>query len=284
MKAHGARRKKSWYWWALLVSISVAVIVSFITVHPTFSVAASTETITVNMADDITPRWYLDNVQTFFDDDPKGQVFSGSFQFAPGDVVVVERISFGPLRINISRAARDAAKIGELFSFDEQPVRSVNRSLTIRIENLDLISKAGKNVVLSFAGSVELGAKTYDTPEMSVPVVRAGTLMMLGHNLLSKSLYNADTYNLTLGETLDLQRVTGPAFGFVVVDERPAMNVSFRQVAGSAEVVTLPGNGYEVDLSVWDRLKNDQTLQALWIISAFLFAIPKKWREFDEQE
>jgi hypothetical protein len=60
--------------------------------------------------------------------------------------------------------------------------------------------------------------------------------------------------------------------------------ISFRQVAGSAEVVTLPGNGYEVDLSVWDRLKNDQTLQALWIISAFLLAIPKKWREFDEQD
>jgi len=261
-----------------LICLLIAMIATFATLNTTMNVTSLSESIAIEAAERM-PRWFFTDVKVIWNGDSPEETFSGSLQFVHGDRINVERISTGPLRVTVSRMDDNSGKTGDAFSPNELFLRSFGSGTVIRIDNLEGMAKNGQNVVLAFSGTVTPASNVQGVPSMTAPVLKAGTIQILGHSIMSESLYRGESVPLGLGDNVVIEEPVGPAIGFVVADETAGLNLTYRQLASRARVVHLPANGYIVDLSVADRLKNDRTLQLLWLATGFLWAIPKAWKD-----
>ncbi len=190
--------------------------------------------------------------------------FTGSFQPSLGTEVRVERLAFGPLRIRC-QVRTDGGSVGTLFDEADIPLEALGTRAVFIINDISERARAGSNVVIPLNGRLEVGQSLGLIGGADYPILRSGTVSLLGRSLADASLYQAGMVQLDPGDLFLVDDATDAAYGFVVADERPALAAVFRAVGKKGRVSRFGAKGYEVSTSIRSRVVNDGAIQAAWV-------------------
>jgi hypothetical protein len=92
----------------------------------------------------------------------------------------------------------------------------------------------------------------------------------MGRAAFSSSLYEADSTLLEPGDELTMEeRGDSEDYGFILIDDRPSMNAIYRTSGRKARISRFGGTGFDVNISLLERVKRDSVLQGFW--AAFIF-------------
>lgn len=119
--------------------------------------------------------------------------------------------------------------------------------------------------VLPLVGIIEVGSDAVDTGAM----LRSGTITLLARTLLGHVVFPARTADVAYGDAIRISG-DGEGVGVLVVNENPAMVVTFRGVGTHALVSRFGGQGYSVAAPLVTRLTADTELQVAWAVFGFI--------------
>lgn len=261
----------------LAISLAVALTLSLWPVESTFSIVANTEWVRIDVPGPRPVRWYFKNANLLKTADTKPVSFTGAIELPAGAHADVERISKGPLRIALTLPEKTTASV---YDAAEQRVDALDHRAVITIDNFEERSKAGENVVLVVLGNVQFGQSGGTPISPTVPQLREGKVAIIGHALLGKALYRAGTTDLSPGDTLTFKKKNGLFFGMLTIDENPGIMAVARVVAESGYIGHPPASGYSIEPSVFDKIKGDDSLQAVWAAFVFMWGL----REYFESK
>lgn len=244
----------------VLVASAIALAVTFWSTETTFNVTAVSEAVRIVIVPEPPTRLELDRVTMFLGFGGQPKEFSGEIELTRGTELVLERVSQGPLRIAIRPATR-GDPVGVLFDMDGRPVEQPAR-VVIRIDNVRERATMGRSVVLPFVGEVELGRVVEQGSGHAM--LRSADVTLLAHTLWGAGRYDAGRVRLDAGDRFRVDG-SGPAYGFVSVDERSAMSIVYRLEGSRGQVTRFGAEGYNVSASVRARLLNDPVIQGVWL-------------------
>ena len=252
-------------WVVTALALALAVTVTTIRLDTTYTVKVVTEIMALRVIDlDLWSPWNITDALIFQDDSPDGQPVSGSLYLASGAEVTVERISHGPMRLLLTAPSDESA--GQLYDQSTEESSRLQSYVVIELSASDLAEnvRSGQSTVFPFAGDARVGAANPDPA-----ILRSGTVTMLGHSIVGRTLYEAQTVELDPGDHFSVQATSSAGFGQIVVNEGPALTVVFHAVGRQGIVSRFGTTGYEVSTSLLDRILNDRAIQGIWV--AFLF-------------
>jgi hypothetical protein len=248
-------------------AIVVSLAVTLRRVETTFDVTASTELAEVTADSFAMPEWELDSAAFVRARGDRVVTASVRLRFAPGARIRVERVSTGPLRIAVEAPA-GSTLAAMLLNPDGTPGGPVGRRFEFAVPDPGERARRGRTTVFSFVGAITLGQP--NAAETGRAMVRSGTISMLGRTLLGSNRFEAGTARLGVGDRFVVDRPSGPAFGFVRVDEGPGLTAAYRILAVSGSVKRFGTSGYQVSTSLRDRLLKDHVLQGVWLTTVML--------------
>jgi hypothetical protein len=275
VKRDGLRKHQIVTRWLAVIALLTACTVTFIQHSATFAVTAAIERVEFITSKGKTTNWFLKNAQYIPEYESPRQEFSGYLELGEGVRVTIERVAMGPLYIQVQANTPDQSDLGVLFAEDGSPLGAIHRHALFKIIDFQTLSANGKNVVLPISGDVRLGTLVERPTLPSVPLLRQGQITVIGHSLLGDDLYKGDSQSLDPGDVVEIGNASGPAIGFVAVEEGPALMATFHVVAKNLSVNRLPASGYTVSSTVFSRIKNDGTLQSIWAALLFLLALKR---------
>lgn len=265
----------------LLIGITIFSVIIFyiainISIATTFNVSVTSEQLSFKTVDENNSRIPLRNVQAFnFDGDSLG-VFNGTFHIAKDTDVLVKRISNSHLYVTIENKGKISA--GSFYN-DEQDdlVQKAGDFVEFVIENPSDKALKGENIIIPFSGDVILGnTVSYATFTDNPGLVRSGKITMIGKSLLNNDFFESGTYDLNVGDQFLVENAKSKAYGFVVVNENPAMEIAYRVVGEKGKIITpgsMGGNeGYFISTTFFSRFLYDSTFQVIsWAFASVVF-------------
>lgn len=240
----------------------------------TFNITAETERIEFFAKNEPDSRWVLYKVQVRENYSDSTHTFTGSFQLAGGVNVLIERIALGPLWIHIE-AEREGQSAGTYYVADD-PVGPASRTLEFIISDLSSRALAGETVVLPITdilGDVYTGRSIGIDTEGSTALLRSGEVTMLDRSLFGRSVYKAGSETLQTGDQFTIEDPESSTFGFIVADERPALNVAYRVVGRNAYVRRPGGITVPISASLLNRFLHDHLFQGIALLFGMLVVI-----------
>jgi hypothetical protein len=256
-------------------ALLVAMALTLIPRTASFDLSVSTEYVEAVTSGSYQPVWYLSTPQ--FSDGLGGapRPFLGSLKIAPNIRITLQRIGTGPLFAELTPIYEAVKSCGMMSNSGEGFSSALGPHVILKIPDVAQRSGAGQSTVLPLGGEIRLGAASELPGSQLSPLLRQGSLTVLGRNFLGSDLYKAAPQLLEPGDVVVFEKQVGSAFGLVSVDERPAMGVTLHVLAREAEIRRPPSEGYTVGLTLLDRVKNDGTLQSIWGAFIFLLALRK---------
>jgi hypothetical protein len=261
--------------WLAVLSLVLACVVTFVPLKTTLAITATTDRLEIVSLPEYPNHWYLEQVEYFSDFGGKPSLFTGSLEVSPKVRIIIERISQGPLFISLRAAGSPNDDIGTMFGTDESIIGHISPHSTFKISGILARSAVGQNILLPLSGDVIIGGAAERPTRSAVPTLRQGTVAVIGTSFLSSSLYKVSSQILDAGDIVTVRDNVGPALGFIVVDERPSLNATFHVLANEAVINRAPARGYVIGASLFDRVKNDSTMQAFWAAFLFFFGLKK---------
>jgi hypothetical protein len=275
------RRKRSR---ATLTGIAVlaALVTAYYRPEATFHFDGTVERLRLDL-DSHAVSWALNGIPFYLSGAARQGPFEGSFVPPPRSTILIERLSTGTLRIEC--VARDVDFAHEFQSLPQESTSSStpqNRIVFV-LDNPKARAESGMSLTLPFSGRVTIGTGGTVNQDFPTPLLRSGHLRLMGHSLISSSIYDAGSVDLSMGDSLDFPGQEHSASGVVVVDERPAVAVTFGVVSHRASVRRFGAQGYDVTVSLPSRITGDRDIQAVWLaygatLAALLFMFEEKKR------
>ncbi len=261
---------------AALLVLSYIVYLVLNPINTVYNVLAVTEKAKCQIMDVANTSFNVEKV-TIYDqsDSILFKDFSGNFRFYQPASIEFERISKGPLIISINNASSEP--YCGIYQ-NETQIYKVNQSITIVASDIEGILSEGKSILIPISGKVECGEDLAGQVEgILSPVLREGTVTMAGYSKMSSSYYKAGSEQLYMGDRLVFDNDTTMAIGFIQVSEEPAFKIAYRVQANNAKVLK-PGprevnSGYNINVSIYDRLLNDKFFQSISLVFAGLAVI-----------
>ena len=245
-----------------------------------FNVTAQTEIVSFYTRQKPISRINLYGADIYFDGYKKYTGFNGALELNKGVEVNIERLAKGSLFIDVE--ALETSSVGKLFSGEDGSlVYNAEDHLNIEVRNVDSLLNNGYSLVVPLTGKVELGGSVdIEINGETSPVLRAGNITMTGYSKLGDDFFVAGTEELFLGDCLtfeDHDNLSTDALGFAVVNDRPAIQVSYR-VESTEAVVVKPGpkgrnTGYRISASLFDRFRYDRFFQGISLIFGVLVVL-----------
>jgi hypothetical protein len=233
-------------------------------VDVTFDVLASTDYISYQTsAFDAGVKWIFKDTELTDGTDGVKEEGAGEFYPAPKVRVRFRRLGKGDLRIECVAAA--GMPVGT-FTHNGNS-RDLHEFALFTVHNTANMT----NTIYPLVGSIVVGdalkaAALSDAP----PILREGKVTPIGHSFLSDSRYQGDSVGLEMGDELTVDsRSPADGYGFLLIDQRPSMNTVYRAIGRVVRVDRFGGTGFDIDLSLISRVKNDAVLQGFW--GAFIF-------------
>ena len=257
------RRRKLWVVTAL--ALALAVVATTIRLDETYTVKVVTEIMTLRPSGlELWPAWNITDALISQEYSADAQPVSGMLFLASGVEVTVERISHGPMRLLLTAPSDKSA--GTLFDQSTEQSSRLQSRVVVELSASDLADsvRSGQPTVFPFVGNAAVG----DT-NPGAAILRSGTVTMMGHSIVGRTLYEAQTVELDPGDHFSVQATSSAGFGQIVVNEGPALTVVFHAVGRQGIVSRFGTAGYEVSTSFSDRILNDRAIQGIWV--AFLF-------------
>jgi len=283
---------RNWAAYGAAAATAGAVAIALLAPVPaTFNVTVQSEHVEFFTDGAPVSRWPLDRVWLFEGDADSARPFTGSLEFADSVHVTVERVALGPLLIRVE-APRAGDPAAVLYDAADEPLGPVRAPLEIEVPDLARRSAAGQELLLPLTGRVRSGRSVgFETPG-GAGLLRGGKAALLGRSLLERTpflarlasgtVFEAGSVTLDAGDQFTVEGVESPAFGFIVVDERPALAAAYRVVGRSGRVERPGGQAYSVRVNLRARLVHDGPLQALYasfvMVMVGLGKLRGRWR------
>jgi hypothetical protein len=137
-------------------------------------------------------------------------------------------------------------------------------------------SGTGGNLVIPISGTIELGRELGAETNATVPLLRTGKVTLVGQSLLdSTQIFEASAADLHLGDGFEITAPETAAEGVIVLNEEPALAVSFRCKARGARVIRPGGGRDRLTVPLQTRLAKDPLVQHCWLAFLFLLGVVK---------
>lgn len=275
MKIKKRHKPISFFIGILLLCILIFIIAIAIPIPTTFNVSVTTERIEFKTTDENNSRIPLNNVYVYnYEGDSLGK-YNGTFHISEGSKVIAERISNGALTIQVENEAKKSS--GILYDTQDKIINEADSFIEFYIPKPSERAIKGENIIIPFSGDVVLGrAVNYESYAYNPALVRNGKITMIGKSLFANHFFESGTYDLNIGDQFVIEQAKSKAYGFVVVNENPAMSAAYRVVGKKGRIVT-PGpvneeTGYFISTTFLSRFLYDSFFQSLsWAFACIIF-------------
>ncbi|MBF0521292.1 MAG: hypothetical protein HQK92_16395, partial [Nitrospirae bacterium] len=133
----------------------------------------------------------------------------------------------------------------------------------------------GQTVLLPLIGKdVTLGIVVNDKLCGSAAILRSGKVTMLGKTILG-DVYKVMESTLDAGDQITMKGQESLSYGFVLLDERPALTASYRTIGKYALLSHTGFNSYRMSASWLDLLMKNTFVTALYTILGAIYSIYK---------
>jgi hypothetical protein len=208
-------------------------------------------------------------------DDSAEEITNGTFQ-PGGDVDIhFERIGHGDLIIDCH--ARDTSGSVGIVALDDHERVLPNRAL-FRLH----VPLPNENAIYPLAGHITIGDVVKPlSPDPSPGILHGGTVTPIGHTIFSNSRYEVGSTSLEPGDEFTVDPGgDSKALGFISVDDRPSISVTYRQIGRAGQVSRYGGTGFDIEIPLISRIEHDSVLQGFWAVFIFITGLrilgPKK--------
>ncbi len=249
-------------------------IVINIPIPTTYNVTVQTERLQYQTIDDNNSRIPLNGVQGFTYEGEDLGILNGSFHISPQANVLIERIAEGPLLIQITGKGEMSA--GDIYSEQGRIYKKADNFIEFIVPEPSDESKNGVTTIIPISGKVVLGrVVNYESYNTSTAIVRSGTVKMIGKSLIGNHFFESGTFNLNIGDQFVMEEEDDKAYGFIVVNENPAMTAAYRMVGRRGKIIT-PGpvdinSGYYISTSLISRFLYDNFFQGIsWAFASLI--------------
>lgn len=253
----------------------IFVIAVNIPIPTTFNVTVKTERLEYTTLDNNNSRLPLINFFAYnYNGDSLG-LKNGSFQISRGSNVLVERVSNGPLLIQIKGA--NNKKAGVFYSENQDEIeKEAENFIEFVVANPSLRNKDGETILIPVSGDVVLGRTiNYESYYSSTAMVKSGTITMIGRSLFGNHFFESGIYNLNIGDQFVIDNPQSKAYGFVTINEESGMTAAYRVVGKKGKILT-PGpvdenSGYFITTSLLSRFLYDSFFQGIsWSFASLI--------------
>ncbi len=252
---------------AFIVALVAAVVMVSPRASTTFDVHALTETVTYFPEDE--QEWELSGIRVHANlADTAGTKVTGRLVLQPEVKVVVDRVSLGPLSIRFEAA--DPQQI--LARFEQQAGTTIHLRATSLVVIPELESRAheGEGLLLTLKGRLDVGRPPHLSSETKAPILRNGTVDMLGSSFIGAGSFSAGTASLYAGDQFKIGDPESASLGFIAVDEGPGLTIGYRSIARFATIVRPGGGTPHIGASGFAMLREDPSLQAFLLLLFYL--------------
>lgn len=264
----------------------VALVAATYLVPTTFIVVATSEVVRFQTAGAPTSRWPLSGAE-LLEGDSAGNftrtAFTGSIEIGDSVEVVLQRVSGGPVILKIDPVGANRYTV-EFYDESDELIRRSLGPVEIRIDSLNARASRGESIVLPLVGDIEVGAAAGFQTGGAAPMLRSGTVTMVGSSFLSKSLYKAGDEELRAGDVFQVIKPLSNSYATVIVDERPALNLVSRASSFEAEISRAGTSSTGVSTPLRARILSDKSLQSLWLTFALVWGtVMKLWKQLSSR-
>ncbi len=230
----------------------------------TFSIDARTQILTWTPGERGIPRWQFRSARMYRGDEPEPIDFSGNVELTPNAIVTLTRLGDGPLRVTVE-PTDSSSPVLNIYGLDEEWIDAVYEPSVFVMD----INTAEDAIMLLMTGQLDIGQEFGQYGSESPELLKSAKVSILGHTIDGRSLYDGGSTELDAGDYVRFG-VNSNAVGQVIVDTEPGLAIIARVIADNVEVRRYSSQGYEIQSSLFSRLKNDNVLQALWASLLFL--------------
>jgi hypothetical protein len=225
-------------------------------------------------------KWHIESVDVMYPCDSKWQKFSGLITIQPPFEITIERISDGPMLIEIKNTSKqNNTGIVKLQSNEADTLNFAKECLVIRVNNLSQRARKGKTIVLPTNGYMEIGREVRHETHSKIPVLKSGKVQVIGKTIYGKDIYDAGTIALNIGDHFSVE---DPKAGncLVVADKQPGLSAVSYTLGKRAYVHRFGTEGYKIGSSLWVRIEKDPVIQALILAFFFILSALAGWRRW----
>jgi hypothetical protein len=272
----------------VLISLTFSLILTCWPVSTSFSIHAKTETLRFRVPQNRKLDWYADNVTVYKGFAEKSEIFSGLVELQGGVEVFFERIGLGPLRVRV-KSSQNVPSV-KLYDFNQSLVDVVSRRFVMVFERLFEQAAKGQSIVIPLIGEIVIGNDPEISGQQYTPLLISGKINLVGHSILTKlkamagfrstdqSRFDGGEISLDLGDQVEI--VENTASGLIVANQESAFTSIVHAVGKQVKVTRLMSEGYNVSISVMDRLKRDASVQTAWIVSLFILGLIRTLKKY----
>jgi hypothetical protein len=265
----GNYSRKYLRWGTLSLVFAAATIVSLYPTRTTFDVSASTDRLRCATSNKtVRFRWVFEqaDLQAGWDANPE-KLEKATFEPANDIDIHFERVGHDDVIVDC-HAHEANASVGTLSTAGGErqlPDKSVFR----------LHWASNKQTIFVVAGQISVGNVVRPlSANPSAAILHSGTVTPIGHSFLSDSRYETETTALDPGDEFAVDpEGNSEGYGFIVIDDRPSMNVTYRTNGRTGRVDRFGGSGFSIDIPLLPRIKHDSVVQGFWAAFVFLTGI-----------
>jgi hypothetical protein len=251
-------------------AFSLALAATLWEVQTTFDVTLVTEEIVFTTDTLSNNIWPFKDAEVLTPGDENWRAFSDAVKLGDSARVQIRRMATGPIHVYMESQYynQDSVIIGEIYYESDGTSEALYSGTAFRINNLLARADSGETIVLPVRGTIVSSEPVSLETEQKLPLLRSGTIALLGETMIGDEVFTAGKLELSPGDQFVVGNPETPAIGFVVANERPALQATYRVLARAARVVR-PGagdeHGYRVATRIRTRLMNDPVVIAFWL-------------------
>ncbi|MBL8643082.1 MAG: hypothetical protein JNK21_04045 [Rhodospirillaceae bacterium] len=251
---------------ALISPLMLALLAFVFEWDASYSVVAETQYLEVGDIEAVQPAWIVEAAEI---EGADGVVapFSGRVRFPPHSRLLVERIGEEPPAVTVLPPAGAEA---ETFVLLEPTEGAQTAKLRLpAFLSFNACTSASPQSVLPIAGSLVLGKEVGDQAEGRAPILRTGSVKVLGRELLSPNRFEAGAWALDAGDRLSFDYLPDRGqlgAGFLKLGCDPNIAVTYHAPARMAVVSRFGAAGYAIKPLLWSRLMSDSFYQRSFIL------------------
>jgi len=280
-----------WIALALLGTVAIACLVwlAWPKHRITYNVTLRTEWLEFLNHDASPASWEITDAEVFDTRSGQTRPFTGYYEPADSVRVTLERVSYGPLVIEVQSVRPESSNarssVGTLVSEDGNRLEAGDY-LSILIPDIPARADSGSTILLPLVGDVARGGRPLGRRASGSPaILRSGTVRLLGrslfsgrifgHPLFSARTFEAGSTELGPGDVIEVHGTqwTDPAVGFVAVNEAPGMLATYRAIGTEAWVQRAGGGRHAISISLFTRLVHDPFFGFISFFSAVVVLV-----------
>ncbi|MEO9484580.1 MAG: hypothetical protein ABJG47_14075 [Ekhidna sp.] len=242
----------------------------------TYSVNAITEIVEVQTSDQIGVQFDLSGATIYLDDADSIYIHNGFLALNKNVKFTVEWISDELVIFSFDK--NDASRTIGAITYGNDRSVDLHRDDIISIQELTLNRMTNGAIIIPFLGDVKAGRNVGHLGAYSdYGVLKSGEITMIGKSIWQNKYFEADKYELSLGDEVLMYDAQSEASGLIYIGDEGGLRVSYRIVALKAWIKK-PGavdneTKFQISTSLLNRFLNDQLFKTLSLTIAFLIGL-----------